>query len=42
MQQQLNTPEDLRAIRQAMDEGKNPLVETVRTAPTASSCSPRA
>ena len=28
MQQQLNTPEDLRAIRQAMDEGKNPLVET--------------
>ena len=26
--QQLNTPEDLRAIRQAMDEGKNPLVET--------------
>lgn len=28
MQQQLNTPEDLCAIRQAMDEGKNPLVET--------------
>ncbi len=28
MHQQLNTPEDLRAIRQAMDEGKNPLVET--------------
>ena len=28
MQQQLNTPEDLRAIRQAMDEGKNPMVET--------------
>ena len=36
MQQQLNTPEDLRAIRQAMDEGKNPLMRfvpacTVRT-----------
>lgn len=29
MQQQLNTPEELRAIRQAMDEGKNPLVVTV-------------
>lgn len=28
MQQQLNTPEELRAIRQAMDEGKNPLVVT--------------
>lgn len=28
MQQQLNTPEELRAIRQAMDEGKNPLVAT--------------
>ena len=26
--QQLNTPEDLRAIRRAMDEGRNPLVET--------------
>lgn len=29
MQQQLNTPEELRAIREAMDEGKNPLVATV-------------
>lgn len=28
MQQQLNTPEELRAIREAMDEGKNPLVAT--------------
>ena len=28
MQQQLNTPEELRAIRQAMDEGKNPLMVT--------------
>ena len=28
MQQQLNTPEDLRAIRQAMDEGKNCLLYT--------------
>ena len=28
MQQQLNTPEELRAIREAMDEGKNPLVVT--------------
>ena len=26
--QQLNTPAELRAIRQAMDEGRNPLVET--------------